>query len=229
LSGFESPYAVLQVDPAAEPEVIESAYRRLARKYHPDVNRSHEANARMRAINQAYAMLGDPVTRAMHEGERRRAWTVHRLGGRPLHLAELGLRHYQAAIELVRVDATSSLQHWAGEWSACLDSMLAGDILSRQQLVDAGNRSLIELADCLARWEAFVPPPPARRLGHLGATCLRLELALVRGGLALASEGDPSMLPPLARLAEWIGGLSKTVLAEITCLDRQQAMTPALG
>ena len=32
-----NPYKVLQVDPEAEDEVIEAAYRRLARKYHPDV------------------------------------------------------------------------------------------------------------------------------------------------------------------------------------------------
>ena len=31
-------YRVLQVDPAAEPEVIRAAYRALARKYHPDVS-----------------------------------------------------------------------------------------------------------------------------------------------------------------------------------------------
>jgi S1-C subfamily serine protease len=43
--------------------VIESAYRRLARKYHPDLNRDPGAHARMVELNQAYAILGDPMRR----------------------------------------------------------------------------------------------------------------------------------------------------------------------
>ena len=34
----EDLYKVLQVDPHAEPEVVDAAFRRMARKYHPDVN-----------------------------------------------------------------------------------------------------------------------------------------------------------------------------------------------
>ena len=48
-------YHILQVDPAASPEVIEAAYRRLARKYHPDVNNSPDTVRQMQAINEAYA------------------------------------------------------------------------------------------------------------------------------------------------------------------------------
>ncbi len=42
------PYKILQVDPEAEDEVIVAAYRRLARKYHPDVAAGPEAAARWR-------------------------------------------------------------------------------------------------------------------------------------------------------------------------------------
>ena len=31
-------YKILQIDPSAEPEVVQAAYRRLAQKYHPDAN-----------------------------------------------------------------------------------------------------------------------------------------------------------------------------------------------
>jgi curved DNA-binding protein CbpA len=58
------PYKVLQVDPEAEPEVIEAAYRRLARKYHPDVAPGPDAQERMVRINQAWELLRDPVRRA---------------------------------------------------------------------------------------------------------------------------------------------------------------------
>ncbi len=59
-----NPYKVLQVDPSAEPEVIEAAYRRLVRKYHPDVNSAPAAQARMRDLIEAYAIVRDPARRA---------------------------------------------------------------------------------------------------------------------------------------------------------------------
>jgi curved DNA-binding protein CbpA len=64
------PYKVLQVDPEAETEVIQAAYRRLAQKYHPDVATSPEATARMAAINEAWKILGDPGRRASHDRAR---------------------------------------------------------------------------------------------------------------------------------------------------------------
>jgi DnaJ domain len=68
---------VLQVDPSAEQEVIEAAYRRLVRKYHPDVNASPEAEAKMKELIEAYSIVRDPARRA--EFDRRRApWTRFR-------------------------------------------------------------------------------------------------------------------------------------------------------
>jgi len=66
------PYKVLQVDPEAEDEVIQAAYRRLAQKYHPDVAGSDGAS-RMAAINAAWEVLRDPRRRADHDRERRAA------------------------------------------------------------------------------------------------------------------------------------------------------------
>lgn len=62
-------YQVLQVDPKAEPEVIQAAYRRLAAKYHPDVNKTapEDAERRMKEINAAYAVLGDLEARAEYD------------------------------------------------------------------------------------------------------------------------------------------------------------------
>src|SRR5215469_17770307 len=72
--GSENPYKVLQVDPSAEQEVIEAAYRRLVRKYHPDVNSAPAAEAKMRELIDAYAVVRDPARRA--EFDRRRGpWT----------------------------------------------------------------------------------------------------------------------------------------------------------
>ena len=56
-------YRILQLDPSAEPEVIEAAYRRLASMYHPDVNQSAGAGERMRDINEAHSVLSDEASR----------------------------------------------------------------------------------------------------------------------------------------------------------------------
>src|SRR5262245_61612101 len=64
------PYKTLQVDPEAEDEVIQAAYRRLARKYHPDLTEAPDAAARMSAINAAWEMVGDPDARRAYDAQR---------------------------------------------------------------------------------------------------------------------------------------------------------------
>jgi curved DNA-binding protein CbpA len=65
-------YKVLQVDPEADLDVIQAAYRRLAQKYHPDVGSAGGAEAeRMISINRAWEVLKDPKRRAAYDLERR--------------------------------------------------------------------------------------------------------------------------------------------------------------
>lgn len=63
-------YEVLQVHQAAEPEVIQAAYRRLSLKYHPDVYKGAGAQQRMAQLNAAYAILGDAAKRASYDNQR---------------------------------------------------------------------------------------------------------------------------------------------------------------
>jgi curved DNA-binding protein CbpA len=63
-------YKILQVDPSAEQEVIEAAYKRLVRMYHPDINKSPDATIRMQEINAAYALLRSPAKRVQYDKER---------------------------------------------------------------------------------------------------------------------------------------------------------------
>ncbi len=65
-------YAILPVHPSAEPEIIEATYRRLMRKYHPDVlspelRSDPDILSRVRAINVAYDVLSDPTQRAAYD------------------------------------------------------------------------------------------------------------------------------------------------------------------
>lgn len=67
--GFD-PYKVLQIDPEADVEVIQVVYRRLARKYHPDVAPGPEAAARMLELNSAFEILGDEARRERYDRDR---------------------------------------------------------------------------------------------------------------------------------------------------------------
>lgn len=62
-------YRVLQVHYLAEPEVIESAYKRLSRKYHPDVNKDENSESAMKMLNEAYEILKNPVKRKKYDIE----------------------------------------------------------------------------------------------------------------------------------------------------------------
>jgi molecular chaperone DnaJ len=60
-------YEVLEVGRGASEDEIKRAYRRLARQYHPDVNRDPDAEERFKEINEAYQVLGDSQMRARYD------------------------------------------------------------------------------------------------------------------------------------------------------------------
>ena len=71
-------YDTLKVSRDAPIEVIQAAYRSLARKYHPDRNGSTpEGEAIMKKINASYEVLSDPEKRAQHD-----QWIAEQLGHR---------------------------------------------------------------------------------------------------------------------------------------------------
>jgi DnaJ-class molecular chaperone len=102
---FKDYYATLGVEKAATAKDIKQAYRRLARKHHPDVNPGDKAaETRFKEINEAYEVLGDPEKRKKYDelganwrmyeqagagaspfggSEPGGAWNVHFGGGAP--------------------------------------------------------------------------------------------------------------------------------------------------
>jgi len=64
---FKDYYQTLGVAREAPADEVRKAFRRLARKYHPDVSKEPDAEAKMKEVNEAYAVLSDPDKRAAYD------------------------------------------------------------------------------------------------------------------------------------------------------------------
>ncbi len=64
---FKDYYQILSVEPSSGDAEIKTAYRRLARKFHPDVSKEAGAEEKFKAINEAYEALRDPAKRKAYD------------------------------------------------------------------------------------------------------------------------------------------------------------------
>jgi DnaJ-class molecular chaperone len=80
---FKDYYSTLGVAKTATEKEVKQAYRKLARKHHPDVNPGDKsAESRFKEINEAYEVLGDPVKRKKYD-ELGSNWRMYEQGGAP--------------------------------------------------------------------------------------------------------------------------------------------------
>ncbi len=77
---FQDYYAVLGIPRTADEKQIKSAYRKLARKYHPDVNKDTGAEEQFKRVSEAYDVLSDTEKRAQYD-KYGQAWQQYQRNG----------------------------------------------------------------------------------------------------------------------------------------------------
>lgn len=74
-------YELLGVSKNASDQEIKTAYRKQALKWHPDRNKSPEANAKFKEINKAFEVLADPKKKEMYDQYGKEAFERGGFGG----------------------------------------------------------------------------------------------------------------------------------------------------
>lgn len=163
-------YAILGVAPGAHYAVIQAAYRELMRRFHPDVNASAEADARAKAINEAYACLRDEERRASYDWQRR---------ARSANARSARTRSAYARSAFDQSEPQRSRPGWSGPSSAGVRSKAF--TLTWGKAVGLGIAALITLITFTMT--SATPPPGAVVIGRDGEVVMKV---VARPGRAAA-------------------------------------------
>ena len=103
---IDDPYKVLGLDPDASDEEIKQAYRRLAKKYHPDLNPGDPVAAKkMQQVNAAYEQIKNPEKAQPNSGNNRGyygGYGYDPFGGAYQQAGQSGDSYQQAAYQYIR-------------------------------------------------------------------------------------------------------------------------------
>ena len=85
-------YEVLGVQKGASDDEIKKAYRKLSKKFHPDINKEADADVKFKEVAEAYEILSDPQKRAAYD-QYGHAGTDPNFGGGAGGFGEIGRAH----------------------------------------------------------------------------------------------------------------------------------------
>ncbi len=191
---------MLEVEPDATHDVIKRAYRRLARKWHPDVSDSPDAEAKFKELATAFEQVGDPVRRRAHDA------TVGRVSRG--QLPQDFLDHAMSGIERAQ-DYTERVvvPHYAARWRGVGAEMTARLWHDLEDLADptwlqgrAGWRARRRAARWLRAVHVTLETAPSHQLSRLalGRGDARIIVvtpwALHRAGFTDAADIDDALL-----------------------------------
>ena len=159
-------YAILGVAPGAQISVIQAAYRDLMRRFHPDVNATAEADARAKAINEAYACLRDEARRASYDWQRR----ARSANARSARARSAYARSAYARYADVESKPQRSRPGWSGPTSAGVRSKAF--TLTWGKAVGLGIAALITLITFAMT--SATPPPGAVVIGRDGEVVMKV-------------------------------------------------------
>ena len=112
-------YSILAIRPDASPEEIRAAYRRLAKRHHPDVGGESIA---FRAVQEAYDALGDPARRRAYDALRREHRSSHPVRVKP-HVEPMGYSDPQPPEPLIPAEPLRSRRSSPSGFSGSLDDL----------------------------------------------------------------------------------------------------------
>jgi DnaJ-class molecular chaperone len=185
---FKDYYRILGVDRGADEKTIKSAYRKLARKYHPDVSKGKDSEQRFREVTEAYEVLSDPEKRRRYDtlGPDWQRYAERPPGGSPgggvrVEYGDLGGGDFSEFFRTIFGDLGSGRGPRAGGRRPDLEDLLGGlgGAPGRGQDVQAGVTITLEEAYAGTRktfeFEIEEPCPTCRGAGNTGgkpcATC----------------------------------------------------------
>ena len=149
----EDYYSILQVHDKADNDVITCAYRLLSKKYHPDINKSKNAEELMKRINIAYSILSDNRKRTLYDIERSRNAREIDIGAR--QGAPRVWRHNDPADAKMDASANAEIEKAGVLIKNYYQHIKNGDFDAAYECVSAYDRAKIKRAD-FRKWRETV-------------------------------------------------------------------------